>query len=186
MVGAAGAARDAKTPFAPSHHTTTHTATAYPWYTSVRTIMDDPAYSEWFIKFKANPPWFSPKCDNNFSPPRCSDYYHMMEQTPNYPTGDGDCAAPGCDCGTMPCAFYLWNHSSTAVVNGQTFQQWFIHSYMFNAVGSSPLVSVRVRYPALPRKRPARSTRQPLHRNQTPLVSLIVIRVSFGTTFGPG
>ena len=37
--------------------------------------------------------------------------------------------------------FYLWNHSSTTVVNGQTFQQWFIHSYMLNAVGSSPLVS---------------------------------------------
>jgi hypothetical protein len=56
-------------------------------------------------------PWFSPKCDNNFSPPRCSDYYHMLEQTPGYPHGDGDCAAPGCDCGTMPCAFYLWNRS---------------------------------------------------------------------------
>lgn len=41
----------------------------------------------------------------------------------------------------MPCGFYLWNHSSTAVVNGQTFQDWFIHDYMFNTVGSSPLVS---------------------------------------------
>jgi hypothetical protein len=26
-------------------------------------------------------------------------------------------------------------------VNGQTFQQWFIHSYVLNEVGSSPLVS---------------------------------------------
>ena len=25
---------------------------AYPWYTTVRTILDDPAYSDWFIKFK--------------------------------------------------------------------------------------------------------------------------------------
>ena len=103
--------------------------------------MDDPSYESWFVKFKPVGPWFSPKCDNNFSPPRCSDYYHMLEQTPGYPHGDGDCAAPGCDCGTMPCAFYLWNHSATAVVNGQTFQQWFIDSYMFNEVGSSPLVS---------------------------------------------
>jgi hypothetical protein len=29
----------------------------------------------------------------------------------------------------------------TAVINGQTFQQWFVDTYMFNAVGSSPLVS---------------------------------------------
>ena len=32
-------------------------------------------------------------------------------------------------------------HSSTAVVNGQTFQDWFINSYMFNEVGQSKLVS---------------------------------------------
>lgn len=41
----------------------------------------------------------------------------------------------------MPCGFYIWNHSSTAVVNNQTFQDWFIHSYVLNKVGSSPLVS---------------------------------------------
>eukprot|EP01051_Picozoa_sp_SAG22_P014976 SAG22_NODE_1895_length_3366_cov_3.131007_2_plen_304_part_00 len=99
---------------------------AYPWYTSVRTILDDPAYSDWFVKFKEEGPWFSPKCDNNFKPPKCSDYYHMQEQTPGYPTGDGDCAAPGCDCGKHPCGFYLWNHSSTTIVKGQTFRQWFI------------------------------------------------------------
>ena len=32
-------------------------------------------------------------------------------------------------------------HSSTAIVNGQSFQQWFVNSYMFNNVGQSPLVS---------------------------------------------
>ena len=37
----------------------------------------------------------------------------MQEQTPGFPHGDGDCAAPGCDCGKSPCGFYLWNHSST-------------------------------------------------------------------------
>lgn len=114
---------------------------AYPWYTSVRTILDDPAYAPWFIDFKPDGPWHSPKCDNNFNPPKCSDHYHMQEQTPGFPHGDGDCAAPGCDCGTAPCGFYLWNHSSTAVVNGQTFQEWFIHSYMLNKVGQSNLVS---------------------------------------------
>jgi len=29
---------------------------AYPWYTSVRTILDDPAYSDWFVKFKKDGP----------------------------------------------------------------------------------------------------------------------------------
>ena len=114
---------------------------AYPWFTSVRTILDDPAYAPWFINFKPVGPWHSPKCDNNYSPPKCSNFYHMQEQSPGYPHGDGDCAAPACDCGNNPCGFYLWNHSSTAVVNGQTFRDWFISSYMFNEVGSSPLVS---------------------------------------------
>lgn len=114
---------------------------AYPWYTSVRTILDDPAYSDWFIKFTQEGPWYSPKCDNNYDPPKCTDYFHMQEQSPDYPHGDGDCASPACDCGTKPCGFYLWNHSSTTVVKGQTFQDWFIHSYMFNEVGQSDLVS---------------------------------------------
>ncbi len=65
----------------------------------------------------------------------------MQEQTPGYPHGDGDCAAPGCDCGSVPCGFYLFNHSSTAVVKGQAFLQWFTDSYVFNEVGSSPKVS---------------------------------------------
>jgi hypothetical protein len=49
--------------------------------------------------------------------------------------------APACDCGTVPCGFYIWNHSSTAVVNGQTFREWFINDYILNEVGRSPLVS---------------------------------------------
>lgn len=106
----------------------------------MRTILDDPAYAAWFIDFKPQGPYHSPKCDTYSSPPKCSNHYHMEEQTPGYPTGDGNCAEP-CDCGNSPCGFYLWNHSSTAVVNGQTFQDWFVHSYMFNEVGSSPLVS---------------------------------------------
>lgn len=114
---------------------------AYPWYTSVRKILDDDLYASWFIKFKPSPPYYSPTCDNNFSPPKCSMYYHMQEQTPGYPHGDGDCAPPGCDCGLKPCGFYLWNHSATEVINGQSFLQWFKDSYIFNEVGSSPLVS---------------------------------------------
>jgi hypothetical protein len=114
---------------------------SYPWYTSARTILEDPAYEAWHLKFKEEGPWTSPKCDNNYHPPLCSDYFHSQEQSPGYPTGDGNCSAPACDCGSVPCGMYLWNHSSDAVVNGQTFQDWFIDSYMFNEVGMSDLVS---------------------------------------------
>jgi hypothetical protein len=114
---------------------------AYPWYTSVRTILDDPAYADWFVDFKPEGPWHAAKCDSNFNPPKCSNHYHMLEQTPGFPHGDGDCLAPGCDCGNSPCAFYLWNHSSTTIVKGQSFRDWFIDDYVLNKVGMSPLVS---------------------------------------------
>ena len=114
---------------------------ADPWYTSVRALLDDEAYAPWFIDFKPEGPWDSPKCDPYGSPPKCSNHFHMQEQTPGFPHGDGDCAPPGCDCGKAPCGFYLWNHSSAAVVHGQTFRQWFINDYMLNKVGMSPLVS---------------------------------------------
>jgi hypothetical protein len=51
---------------------------AYPWYTSVRTILEDPAYSDWFIKFKPTGPYKNPQCDNNYNPPLCSTYFHMQ------------------------------------------------------------------------------------------------------------
>jgi len=118
-----------------------NTVYGYAWYTDVRLTLEDPAYAPWFFAFKPKGPWTSSKCDAA-QPSLCSDLYHSQEQSPGFPHGDGDCAAPGCDCGDgVPCGFYIWNHSSTAVVKGQTFQQWFIHSYMLNTVGSSPLVS---------------------------------------------
>jgi len=82
------------------------------------------------------------QCDNNYDPPICSDLYHNQEQSPEYPSGDGNCAAPNCDCGNgVPCGFYFWNHSSTTVVHGQTFLEWFRDSYIFDYQGTSPLVS---------------------------------------------
>ena len=36
---------------------------AYPWYTSVRKTLEDPAYADWYIKFKPKGPWYSKKCD---------------------------------------------------------------------------------------------------------------------------
>ncbi len=116
-----------------------NTVYAYPWYTSVRKILEDPAYQPWFFKFAVEHP-FSKRCDAAL-PHLCSDLYHSQEQSPGFPHGDGDCAPPGCDCGAVPCGFYVWNHSSTAVVHNQTFQDWFVHAYVLNEVGMSPLVS---------------------------------------------
>ena len=118
---------------------------AYPWYTSVRTIMEDPAYVDWFTSFtpggsKPGGGWYSDPCDEN-NRTLCSQLYHNQEQSPGYPHGDGDCDAPTCDCGKVPCGFYFFNHSSTTVVNGQTFGQWFKDTYIFDFQGKSPLVS---------------------------------------------
>ena len=86
-------------------------------------------------------PWYSKKCDA-VNKTDCSDLYHCQEQSPAYPHGDGDCGAPNCYCGdNVPCGFYIWNHSSTTVVHGQTFQQWFRDSYIFDYQGTSPMVS---------------------------------------------
>jgi hypothetical protein len=94
-----------------------------------------------YIKFKPEGPWYSQKCDKN-NKTDCSDLYHNQEQSPGYPTGDGNCGAPNCDCGNnVPCGFYIWNHSSTTVVHGQTFLEWFRDDYIFDYQGTSPLVS---------------------------------------------
>ena len=55
---------------------------AYPWYTSVRKTLEDPAYADWYVKFKPNGPWYSDKCDRNYDPPVCSDLYHNRECLP--------------------------------------------------------------------------------------------------------
>jgi hypothetical protein len=99
------------------------------------------------MMFSGDGPWTSPNCDVNYSPPKCTKYFHTQMDTPR-PKGRGSgygmCFTQnnetGCDCGTKPCGFYVFNHSSTAVINGQTFQRWFIVSYMFNEVGGSKLV----------------------------------------------
>lgn len=60
-----------------------------------------------------------------------------QEQTPEHPGGghpypvDGDCIEQ-CDCGGVnPCAEYIFNHSG-AEIEGQSFRDWFINSYMIS------------------------------------------------------
>jgi hypothetical protein len=54
---------------------------ALPWYSSVRDIINDPAYSSWFLPFaNATGPFHVPQCDKNWSPPRCTNFYHGKSQ----------------------------------------------------------------------------------------------------------
>lgn len=114
----------------------------YPWYTTVRFILDDEAYSPWFIKYSGRPPYTSPPCDDNYTPPKCTDYFHTQMDTPNIPgrKGYGTCAPPACNCGSKPCGFYVFNHSSDAIVHGLSFREWYVYSYMLDAIGASPYV----------------------------------------------
>jgi hypothetical protein len=102
-----------------------------PWLTLVREKITDKAYSPWFLPF--GPPtvgsgWHVPNCDNNYSPPLCTDLYHDQGQTPGYPHGDGDCAAPACNVGSVPVGEYLFNFANANVsVNNQTFIDWYIN-----------------------------------------------------------
>jgi len=117
---------------------------ALPWFTTVREKLEDPAYSPWFLKFNPNASSYSvPMCDNNYQPPLCSNYYHDQVQTPGYPHGDGDCAAPACDVGKVPVGEYIWDPRAWNVsINGQTLGDWFINNYLFDATGGgSPFVS---------------------------------------------
>jgi hypothetical protein len=116
---------------------------ALPWYTTVREKLTNPAYAKWFLNFAPNVTPHVPKCDNNYKPPLCSEFYHDQEQTPEYPHGDGDCAAPACDVGSIPVGEYIWDPRAWNVsINGQTLGQWFINDYLFDPTGgANPLVS---------------------------------------------
>ena len=80
-------------------------------------------------------------CDSNFSPPKCSrGLYFDRLGSPGYPHGSGDCRAPGCDCGKLPCGQYIFNHMAVnKSVRGQTFGEWFLKDYL--ALDKSPHIS---------------------------------------------
>lgn len=97
---------------------------ALPWYASVREKLCDPAYEGWFLKFDPNVAKpHVPKCDDNWDPPKCSEFYHDQEQTPQHPSGDGSCREP-CDCGCVPCGEYLWDHRN------QSLREWLVDEHL--------------------------------------------------------
>lgn len=73
---------------------------ATPWYTSVREKICDPAYAGWFLRFNTSTTPHVAKCDNAFSPPKCSEFYHDPEKSL-----EGLCVDQKCDCGCVPCGY---------------------------------------------------------------------------------
>jgi hypothetical protein len=143
---------------------------AYPWMTSIRKLLDDPAFDVWFLRFKpgadgqgplhhdGDGTYRNPVCDHSFSPPRCSELWHSQTQTPHYAPngtcawnkttsrcdpvpgafdfGDGMCIEKPCDCGRVPCGFYLFDHRQwNTAVKGQTLREWFIQNLTISETG---------------------------------------------------
>jgi hypothetical protein len=132
-----------------------NTVIAYPWMTSMRKIMDDPAHDVWFLKYRnathgdpsplshdGDGAYKNPQCDHNFKPPKCTNLFHSLTQTPGYPHGDGNCDKP-CDCGRLPCGFYLFDQTQwNTSVNGRTLREWMVRNLTVSPTGMlSPYVS---------------------------------------------
>ena len=105
---------------------------ALPWFTSVREKLEDPQYSGWFLRFKdgINGSYSTDPCTFD----KCSEFYHDQDQTPEHPTGDGSCVDE-CDCGTVPCGEYLWDHRNASL------RSWLVNDFVMgpNGIGHSDI-----------------------------------------------
>ena len=100
----------------------------------MRERLDDPAYESWFLKYRTDRTnYTSPACDTNFSPPRCSQFYHDQA---NMGSIRPHCANKQCDCGQHPCGEYLWNHA-----NGSQLREFLLREFVGGPRGlGSPAV----------------------------------------------
>lgn len=120
------------------------------WFSSVRLILDDPAYSGFFLRFAGATgplpqpppgPFHVPPCTTQGNVTQCSGYYHDQEQTPEYvtprnPNPGIPCYAP-CDCGALPCGEYLWDYR-----NGSQLTEWLVKNFILSDTAlASPAVS---------------------------------------------
>lgn len=81
---------------------------ALPWYSSVRALLNDSRYSDFFLKFDDRAkPFHVPQCDSNSG--RCTEYYHDQTQSPQSGANCSSCKNCGCcvdgacDVGIQPC-----------------------------------------------------------------------------------
>ena len=109
-----------------------NTIKALNWFSSIRTKLDDPLYSGWFYKFSGKGNYSQPDCDTNWSPKKCSGFWHDQAQSPGtlhpgagYPKADGTCAKP-CFCGVNPCGEYIFDHRNAS------FSEWFLNEWMIS------------------------------------------------------
>lgn len=119
---------------------------AQPWFPSVAAKLRDPAYRGWFLRFNdTTSPTYAPRCDTPDPPqvPICSDLYHGTEQVPRYPPiynglNDGNCSAPGCDCGGLPCGRYLFNHTNSSL------REWLVNEHILGdtAIGNPNISAI--------------------------------------------
>jgi hypothetical protein len=110
---------------------------ALPWFSSVRKILDDPAYAGFFLRFNNPNGYHVPDCTTQNGQTKCSNFYHDQEQTPQVPNAtdpnpDGACDTY-CDCGSVPCGEYLFDHR-----NGTMLTDWLLNEYILSetSVGS--------------------------------------------------
>jgi len=91
------------------------------WFKDVQEKLEDPDYAGFFVPYKASPPYQNPKCSDLGSGTVCSNHFHASFQTPLLHNSTakqtvkdqaGVCDEQGCDCGTVPCAWYLFIQSS--------------------------------------------------------------------------
>ena len=123
---------------------------AQPWFPSVAEKLRDPQYSGWFLSFKDDhSPTVAPRCSSpdpqkslstgvpasGGDPQKklCSTLFHGTQQVPRWPpadsANDGNCSAPGCDCGGVPCGRYLWDHTNSSM------REWLITSHILGDTG---------------------------------------------------
>ena len=86
----------------------------------MRKTLEDPAYADWYFKFKPqclsnSSACFSKKCDKA-QPSLCSDLFHEQEQSPGYPHGDGDCLAPAALTWLQPLIATALTHGRTELL----------------------------------------------------------------------
>lgn len=109
---------------------------ALPWFSTVRSKLEDPKFEGFFLKFDGNKrPFHVPECAPE-NKTRCTKFYHDQEQTPQVPSPnnenpDGSCVEY-CDCGLHPCGEYLFDHR-----NGTMLREWIINELILGptAVG---------------------------------------------------
>merc|ERR1711871_59663 len=108
------------------------------WFKDVREKLEDPAFAGFFVPFKQSPPWKNQKCSDLGAGKVCSEHFHAQFQSPlphnttarpSDKAQAGVCDAMGCDCGSVPCAWYLFDHRNA------TLRKWIAEKFLLSPSG---------------------------------------------------